>query len=431
VRRPSQPIPLGAARRASPVAVWMRKPYAMWNDVRMPGALEGIKVLDLSQFEAGPACTELLAFLGADVVKVEDPARGDQGRGMGMGPGSDSMYFLLLNLNKRSITLNLKSDEGRRLFLEMLPKFDVLVENFALGTMERLGLGWDALEDVHPGLIYGSIRGFGDSGPYASYRSFDMIGQAAGGAMSVNGGEGEPPQRLGVTLGDTGTGVHLAVGILAAYIQRQRTGRGQRVELSMQEAVMNYTRVAMLSHYLTGGVPTMRRGNPLKYMTADLYRCSGDGPNDYAYVVATNTAMWEGILKTINRTDLIGDDEWSSGGWRSQHWDDVHELIEGWTRKRDKYEVMAEMQANGVPCSAVFDTGDLLGSDHLRDRGMVVRMEHPVGTYDVPGNPIHMTGSTVGITRAPLLGEHNAAIYEELLGVGEHELARLKSEGVA
>lgn len=396
----------------------------------MTGPLSGIRVLDLSQFEAGPACTELLAFLGADVVKVESPGGGDQGRSMGMGPGSDSMYFLLLNLNKRSITLNLKSDEGRELFLRLLPKFDVLVENFALGTMERFDLGWDVLKQVHPGLIYGSIRGFGDSGPYANFRSFDMIGQAAGGAMSVNGDPDDPPQRLGVTLGDTGTGVHLAVGLLAAYIERQRTGEGQRVELSMQEAVMNYTRVAMLSHYLTNGIPTPRRGAPLKYMTADVYRCAGDGDNDYAYVVATNTAMWDGILKTIDRTDLIGHEQWSSGGWRASNWDAVHELIEAWTIGRDKWSVMEAMQSNGVPCSAVFDTGDLLASEHLRERGMVVRMQHPAGTYDVPGNPIHMSSNDLQITRAPLLGEHSDEVYAELLDLDPGEVDRLRSAGV-
>jgi formyl-CoA transferase len=400
----------------------------MANDAK--AALDGIRVLDLSQFEAGPACTELLAFLGAEVIKVEDPRRGDQGRGMGMGPGSDSMYFLLLNLNKRSVTLNLKSEEGRELFLRMLPKFDILVENFALGTMERLGLGWDRLREVHPGLIYGSIRGFGDSGPYASFKSFDMIGQAAGGAMSVNGDVGGPPQRLGVTLGDTGTGVHLAVGLLAAYVQRQRTGQGQRVELSMQEAVMNYTRVAMLSHYLTGGIPTQRRGNPLKYMTADLYTCAGDGENDYAYVVATNTAMWDGILKTIERTDLIGDEEWSSGGWRSNNWDKVHELIETWTVNHGKFSVMEQMEANGVPCSAVFDTGDLLTHPHLVGRGMVATIEHPVGTYDVPGNPIRLSASATDVTRAPLLGEHSDDVYRELLDLGTDDLERLKTSGV-
>lgn len=396
-----------------------------------PAALAGIRVLDLSQFEAGPACTELLAFLGADVIKVEDPKRGDQGRTMGMGPASDSMYFLLLNLNKRSITLDLKSEEGKALFLKMLPSFDVLVENYALGTMERFGLGWDTLREACPALIYASIRGFGDSGPYASFKSFDMIGQAAGGAMSVNGEQGGPPMRLGVTLGDTGTGVHLAVGILAAYVQRQRTGEGQRVELSMQEAVMNYTRVAMLSHYLTNGIPTMRRGNPLKYMTADVYRCAGDGPNDYAYVVATNEAMWDGILKTIDRTDLIGDENWSNGGWRSQNWDDVHELIETWTVGRDKFAVMEAMEANGVPCSAVFDTADLLASEHLRERGMVASMTHPqAGTYDVPGNPIRLSASTVGIDPAPLLGQHNEEVYAELLGIDAADVAKLKDRGV-
>jgi formyl-CoA transferase len=395
----------------------------------MSGALDGIRICDLTQFEAGPSCTELLAFLGADVVKVEDPRRGDQGRFMGMGPGNDSMYFLLLNLNKRSVTLNLKTEEGRDLFLKLLPSFDVLVENFSLGTMERFGLGWDVLHEKFPKLIYASVRGFGDSGPYAQFKSFDMIGQAAGGAMSVNGRPDGPPERLGVTLGDTGTGVHLAVGILAAYIQRQKTGDGQRVELSMQEAVMNYTRVAMLSHYLSGQ-PTYRRGNPLKYMSADLYRCAGDGPNDYAYVVASLPQMWDGVLKTIDRTDLIGDQEWSSAAWRSQNWEQVHDLIESWTADRDKWTVMEALGANGVPCSAVYDTADLLTHRHMRERGMVQRMEHPAGTYDVPANPIRLSGSPTEVTRAPLLGEHNAEVYADLLGLGEDQLTRLSKDGV-
>lgn len=397
----------------------------------MERALDGIRILDLSQFEAGPSCTELLAFLGADVIKVEDPKRGDQGRRLGMPRGGDdSMYFHLLNLNKRSATLNLKSDEGRALFLRMLPTFDVLVENFTLGTMERLGLGWETLRDAHPGLIYASVRGFGDSGPYANFKSFDMIGQAAGGAMSVNGEPDSPPQRLGVTLGDTGTGVHLAVGILAAYVQRQRTGEGQRVELSMQEAVMNYTRIAILSHYLSG-TPTLRRGNPLKYMTADVYRCAGEGPNDYAYIVATSRDMWDGLLKTIDRTDLVGHDDWSDALWRSRNWDEVHALIEGWTSQHDKFAVMEAMEANGVPCSAVFDTGDLLTHPHLRERGMVATVRHPqAGSFDVPGNPVRLSASPTDVRRAPLLGEHNAEVYEELLGLDDAELVRLRGAGI-
>jgi formyl-CoA transferase len=274
------------------------------------------------------------------------------------------------------------------------------------------------------------VRGFGDSGPFSPFKSFDMIGQAAGGAMSVNGEPDGPPQRLGVTLGDTGTGVHLAVGILAAYVQKQRTGEGQRVELSMQESVMNYTRVAMLSHYLSGK-PTFRRGNPMKYMSADLYACKGGGPNDYAYIVSPLPDMWDGVLKSIDRTDLIGHEDFSHPAWRSNNWDEVHELIESWTSERDKFVVMETMGGNGVPCSAVFDTGDLLAHPHLRERGMVQEMTHPqAGTYDVPANPIRLSSSPTHVTRAPLLGEHNAEIYEELLGLSEDELSRLASDGV-
>lgn len=396
----------------------------------MPGALDGLRVCDLSQFEAGPSCTELLAFLGADVIKVEEPSRGDQGRLMGMGRGKDSMYFLLLNLNKRSITLNLKTDEGRELFQRMLPRFDVLVENFTLGTLDRLGLGWETLRELHPGLIYASVRGFGDTGPLAEFKSFDMVGQAAGGAMSVNGVVDGPPTRLGVTLGDTGTGLHLAVGILAAYIQRLQTGQGQRVEMSMQEAVMNYTRVAMLSHYLSGE-PTRRRGNPIKYMSGDLYRCAGNGLDDYAYMLAPSPAMWDGVLKTIARTDLVGHEDWSNGLWRAQHWDEVHELIESWTIARDKFAVAEGFQANSVPCSAVFDTGDLLSHPHLRGRGAVATVDHPdIGTFDVPGNPVRLHDSPTEVTRSPLLGEHNADVYGALLALGEDDLARLAEAGV-
>jgi formyl-CoA transferase len=398
----------------------------------MVGALEGLRILDLSQFEAGPSATELLGFLGADVIKIEDPVRGDQGRSLGIGRNgsADSMYFQLLNLNKRSATLNLKSPEGRALLLEMLPRFDVLVENFALGTMERLDLGWDTLREVHPGLIYASVRGFGDSGPYANFKAFDMAGQAAGGAMSVNGDIDGPPMRLGVTLGDTGTGVHLAVGILAAFIERQRTGEGRRVEVSMQEAIMNFTRVAMLTQYFTN-TPTPRRGNPLKYMTADLFRCGGSGDNDYVYIVANGPVMWDGVLKTIDRPDLIGHEDWSSAVWRSNNWEQVHPLVEAWTSQRDKFDVMKQLQANGVPCSAVFDTGDLLSDPHLRERGMVAEIDHPeVGTFEVPGNPVRLEGSPVEVTRAPLKGEHTADVFAELLDLDAADIDRLRAEGI-
>jgi formyl-CoA transferase len=395
-------------------------------------ALSGIRILDLTQFEAGPSCTQLLAWLGADVVKVESPDGGDQGRRMiPDSPGTDAYYFVLLNANKRSVTLNLKDERGRALLRQMLPRFDVLIENFTLGTLDKWGLGWDALAALHPALIYATIRGFGDSGPYASFKAFDMIAQATGGAMSVNGELGGPPIKLGITLGDTGSGVHCAVGILAAYIQRLQTGRGQHVEVSMQEAVVNFVRPSMLAHYITG-YPTIRSGNRIPVLApSDLYQCAPGGDNDYAYMMINSPAMWNGVLTTIGRADLIGHPEYGDVNWRNQHQAELHTMIEEWTGTRDKVTVMEAMAANGVPCGAVFDTRDILTNPHLRARGMITTIEHPTrGTLDVPGNPVKLADSPTAVTRSPLLGEHNRDVYGEILGLDETDLARLRHDGV-
>src|SRR5712692_8489202 len=215
-------------------------------EAEMGAALEGMKILDLTQYEAGTSCTQLLAWFGADVVKVEQPGVGDPGRHTERGDG-DSLYFLSFNANKRSVAINLHSDEGRELFLRMLPNFDAVTENFTLGTMERLGLGYDVLSRVHPGIIYACIKGFGTTGPYAEFKCYDMVAQAAGGAFSLTGTMDSPPMRPGPTMGDTGSGMHMALGIMAAYIQRQRTGTGQRLEVSMQESVASFNRCP-LSH---------------------------------------------------------------------------------------------------------------------------------------------------------------------------------------
>jgi formyl-CoA transferase len=395
-------------------------------------ALDGIRILDLTQFEAGPSCTELLAWLGADVVKLESPGTGDQGRAMMRDlPDTDAYYFILLNANKRSVTLNLKDERGRTLFRRMLPRFDVLIENFTLGTMEKLRLGWDVLSAMHPALIYATIRGFGDSGPYASFKAFDMIAQATGGAMSLNGELGGPPIKIGVTLGDTGSGVHCAVGILAAYVERLRTGRGQRVEVSMQEAVANFVRPALMAHYLTGQ-PTIRSGNRIPFLApSDLYRCAPGGANDFVYMMINSRAMWEGVLTTIGRADLIGHRDYDDVRWRNHHPAELHAMIEEWTGTRDKRAVMEAMAANGVPCGAVLDTGDLLADPHLRARGMIATFEHPVrGTMSIPGNPVRLGDTPTAVTSAPLLGEHNREVYGELLGLGGDDLDRLTSEGV-
>lgn len=396
-------------------------------------ALDGLRILDLTQFEAGPSCTQLLAWLGADVVKVEPPGRGDQGRAMmGFeGPGIDSYYFILLNGNKRSVTLNLADDRGRELLRRMLPSFDVIVENYTLGTMEGWGLGWDELKAVHPAVIYASVRGFGDTGPYSSFKAFDMIAQATGGAMSVTGTADGPPIKLGVSLGDTGTGVHLAVAILAAYVQRMRTGVGQRVEMSMQEAMIHFSRVAMVGHYVTNE-PAIRFGNEMWFMSpTDLYKCAPGGQNDYVFMMVPAKSMWEGVLKTIGRDDLIGSPDYSDQSWRAGHHAEVHAMVEGWTGARGKFEVMEAMAANGVPCGAVFDTRDLLTHPHLRERGMVQTIEHPQrGAIDVPASPLRLEHSPTKIERSPLLGEHSAEVFRELLGMTEDELAALVADGV-
>lgn len=398
----------------------------------MSKALANVKVLDLTQFEAGPSCTETLAWLGADVVKVEIPKGGDQGRrAFAEKPGQDGVYFLLLNANKRGITLNLKSDEGKTLFKSLLPKFDVVMENYSLGTMESLGLGYEVLRRINPRIIYATIKGFGTYGPYSSYKSFDMIAQAAGGAMSVTGLPDSQPVKPGPTIGDTGTGLHCAIGILSAYIQRLETGQGQKVEVAMQDAIVNFSRVAMLGHYLTGK-PVKRQGNRILGMApGDIYPCAPEGPDDYVYVTASSEHMWESLLRVIDRADLIGDERYSSPAARSKNAEDVHAFIADWTRTQDKFSAMKLIGEAGVPCGAVLDTGDILVNEHLKERGMITTVEHPQrGAFTMPGCAIQLSDSPTQVRPAPLLGQHNAEVYGELLDLSEADLAGLKERRV-
>lgn len=270
----------------------------------MQKALANLKVLDLTQFEAGPSSTMMLAFMGADVIKIEPPGKGEPGRTLRTNtPGVDAYYFLLYNANKRGVTLDLKSDEGKAIFIEMAKRADVVVENLAPGTIERLGLGYDTLQQANPGIIFASVKGFGSYGPYSEFKSFDMIAQAAGGTFSVTGFADGPPVRPGPTIGDTGTGMHLALGILAAYVQKLQTGLGQRVEVSMQDAIVNYNRTATMSHYETGQ-PAGRRGNSIPTaVPSRLYPCHPGGANDYVYIHTATPAMWEAVLRVIGRSD--------------------------------------------------------------------------------------------------------------------------------
>lgn len=395
-------------------------------------ALDHIRVLDLTQFEAGPSCTEILAFLGANVVKVEPPKGGDQGRYLITDkPGLDSPYFLLLNANKKSITINLKSDKGLDLFKRLVPHFDVLVENYGPDAIADLGLGYSVVSDINPRLVYAQVKGFGTYGPYAGFKSFDMIAQATGGAMSVTGTSDTPPLRPGPTIGDTGTGIHCAVGILSALLQRDKTGKGQRVEVAMQDSVVNLTRIGMMSHYY-GSVPAPRSGNRLAALApTDLYPCAPGGPNDYAYLINTTPAMWEGTLRTIGRVDLLEDPRFYDQKSRNKHFDEVYDTIAAWTKQHDKFSVMQAFGEAGVPCGAVLDSGDILANQHLRERGMITTVEHPTrGSFTMPGCAVQMSDSPTAVQPAPLLGQHNADIFSSLLGLTQGDLACLKEDEI-
>ena len=397
----------------------------------MEKALAGVKILDLTQFEAGTSCTEILAWLGADVIKLESPGAGDQGRWLATEkPGTDSYYFILLNANKRSITLNLKSERGKAIFFDLIKQVDVLTENFSPGTLESFGLGYELLREHNPRLIYLTIKGFGTYGPYSEYKSFDMIAQAAGGAMSITGFPGSPPLKPGPTIGDTGTGLHAALGVLAAYIQRQATGRGQKVEVSMQDAVLNYVRVPMMSTYMTHK-PVKRVGNKLGAGISDIYKCAPGGDDDYAFILTTNEEMWRALCAAIGRAELSDDPRFANAKARAKNNQELTTVINEWTGRHTKHEVMQILGSAGVPCGAVLDTVELLNNPHLRARQMIVDIEHPArGKLSIPGCPVKLEDSPVTVVSAPLLGQHNAEVYGQMLGLGESELAQLKAQGV-
>jgi formyl-CoA transferase len=398
----------------------------------MDKALAGVKVLDLTQFEAGTSCTELLAWLGADVIKLEPPGKGEQGRWLlTEKPGVDSHYFMLLNANKRSITLNLRTEKGKRIFIDLAKKVDVLAENFSLGTLESLGLGYDTLRELNPRLIYLTVKGFGTWGPYSKYKSFDMIAQASGGAMSITGFPGTPPLKPGPTIGDTGTGVHAACGVLAAYIQRERTGRGQKVEVAMQEAVLNFVRVPMMGTYLNNQ-PVQRLGNRLGGGgPGDVYQCAPGGPNDYVYILCTTAEMWASLCNAMGKPELATDERFKEPRERAKHIDALTAEINSWTGRHSKHDVMRILGEAGVPCGAVLDTVELLNDPHLTKRGMIVTVDHPArGKFTMPGCPVRLEDSPAEVRPAPLLGQHNAEVYGDLLGLSSGQLEELRQEGI-
>jgi formyl-CoA transferase len=393
-------------------------------------ALDGIRILDMTQYEAGPSCTQALAWLGADVVKIEPPGTGDPGRALAVG-GVYSPYFCNWNANKRSVALDLARPEGRDLLLRMLPHYDVFIENYGPGVVERLAIEYEKLAEIHPGLIYVQIKGFGVSWPYAGYKAYDMVAQAASGAFSITGEIGGVPMLPGPTIGDSGTGVQAGMAILAAYIQRLRTGKGQHIELSMQEAMTYYlrTRIALAGNWGEQAVP--RFGNMMGGAPTGLYPCAGGGPNDYAYLITVTRSHWDALCVAIDRLDLVVDPRFESGEKRMANGAELVEEITAWTRQHDKYEVMRLLGEAGVPCSAILDTKDIYHDPHLEQRDFVKTVDHPErGKVPLLGFAPRMSGSQVDMKRAPYIGEHSDEVLHADLGLSDDELLALRESEV-
>ena len=400
--------------------------------------LQGVKIVDFTQFEAGPSCTESLAWLGAEVVKIENPRTGDPGRRLA-GPGApdkDPWYFHQFNANKKSITLNLKSPRGLEIVKQLLAKADVTIENMAPGTIERLGLGYDEVKKINPGIIYCQVKGFGTGSPYEKSLAFDMIAQAAGGTFSVTGESDRPPTKPGPSFGDTGTGMLMAISILGALFKRQQTGQGRRLQVAMQDAMIHYMRVPFSRTQLTGQAPPRggsARSQPGGLVPSALYPCKPGGPNDYVYIFCSraNPEHWQRLLRVMGREDLSGDPRFDTGAARSEHAAEVDELIATWTREHTKEEAMTLIGAAGVPAGAVFDTVELMAEPSLAERGIMQTIDHPTtGKVKMPAWPVRFDGTPPKVKPSPLLGQHNSDVLSGWLGMSEQEVAALKAEGI-
>ncbi|MDA0341981.1 MAG: CoA transferase [Proteobacteria bacterium] len=397
--------------------------------------LQGVKVIDFTQFEAGPSCTESLAWLGAEVVKVENPTRGDPGRRLRPNaPDTDPYYFHMFNANKKSITLNLKSPEGVALAKDMIREADVMMENFAPGAIERLGLSYDAVKAINPGIIYAQVKGFGEGSPFEKNLAFDMIAQACGGTFSVTGDSDGPPTRPGITIGDTGTGMLMAITILGALYKRRETGAGHRLQVAMQDAMLHYMRVNFATQGRTGKA-AQRGGSKVPGVTnapMGLYPCAPGGPNDYVYIMTSraNPDHWDRLLKVIGRDDLIGDARYLTPGDRVERQSEVDAVIDAWTLGRTKYEAMKSVGEAGIPAGAVLDTDELNNDATFETRGVMQTMVHPVHRpFKMPGWPVRVDGKATRIAPSPMLGEHTEQVIGDWLGLNDAAITTLKQDG--
>ena len=411
-------------------------------------ALKGVRILDMTHVQAGPTCSQLLAWMGADVIKFEPP-QGDATRGQLRDvPNADSLYFTMLNCNKRSITVNMKSAEGKTVFVDLLKKCDIIMENFGPGVLDRFGFTWEKIREINPKIVMGSIKGFGSSGPYSDFKAYENVAQAMGGAMSTTGVPDGPPFVTGAQIGDSGTGLHLAIGLLAALHQANRTGKGQYVEVAMMDGVMNLCRVKWRDHQrLTRGglseysVPTHqgmgatpRAGNDSGGgQLGNAIQCKPGGPNDFIYVVVQE-AVWDALAKRIGpdlgMPDLATDPKFATIGERRKNQGEMWALITKFASNHTKREFMAILNPLDVPCGPIMSTEDLANDEHVRGRDMYVELDHPQrGKWYNVGMPIKLSESPAVIKRSPLLGEHTDEVLKEVLGYDAAQIEKLKTAG--
>ena len=398
--------------------------------------LEGVRVVDFTQFEAGTTCTEALAWMGADVVKVENPKMGDPGRRLRPGqPDDDPYYFHVFNANKKSVAVNLKSETGLALVKDMIRGADVMVENFAPGAIERLGLSYDVVKEINPGIVYAQIKGFGEGSPYEKNLAFDMIAQAAGGTFSVTGEADGPPTRPGISIGDTGTGMVMAFTIASALHKRKETGEGHHLQVAMQDAILHYMRTNFATTGRTGKAAG-RAGSKIadtQSAPKGLFSCAPGGPNDYVYIStsAANPEHWNRLLKVVGREDLIGDERYLTPRDRAAREPEVDEIVSAWTRTKTKFEATERIGGEGIPVGPVLDTMELNNDATFEQRGIMQTMDHPVHKpFKMPAWPVRVDGRPTRIKPSPMLGQHTDEVLCEWLKLDSDTVADLKTDGV-
>ncbi|MGI9024187.1 MAG: formyl-CoA transferase [Burkholderiaceae bacterium] len=414
----------------------------------MSKALEGYRILDFTHVQSGPTCTQLLAWLGADVIKVERAGEGDATRGQLRDiPDVDSLYFTMLNHNKRSITIDTKKPKGKEVLERLIKQCDVLVENFAPGALGRMGFSWERINEINPRMVVASVKGFGP-GKYEDCKVYENVAQCAGGSASTTGFDDGPPMVTGAQIGDSGTGLHLALGILAALLQRHTSGRGQMVLAPMQDAVLNLCRVKLrdqqrlerthtlheFPQYPDGkfGDSVPRAGNSSGGgQPGSILKCKGweTDPNAYIYFI-TQGAAWPAVCKVIGEEGWITDEAFATPAARLLHLKPIFARVEQWTMTKDKFEAMDILNKYDIPCGPVLSMKELLKEPSLRASGTIVEVDHPVrGKYLTVGNPIKMSDSPTHVTRSPLLGEHTDEVLAQL-GYDQVQIQALRDERV-